>query len=287
MENCEKYFDITPDYEYCEQSVNYLLEKISERPKIGIILGTGLGPLANELEVEYEVPYSEIPNFPISTNASHEGKLIFGKLCGIPVVCMKGRFHYYEGYSFEALAFPVRTFKLLGVEMLIVTNAAGGVNLSYEPGDIMLIHDHINLCGYNPNIGQSYKPFGERFYDASNIYNKKMLEVAVEKAKESGLTVHKGVYMFFAGPNFETPAEIRAARILGADAVGMSTVPEALTASQCKMPVLGFSVITNMAAGVRNEILDDCDVNAVASKIETKLSAYVKSVIEALVKLGK
>ncbi len=187
--------------------------------------------------------------FSCFNGSSHAGKLILGTLAGKKVVCMSGRFHYYEGYSFEQLAAPVRLLKNLGVQKIILTNAAGAVNKAYKPGDVMIIADHINLMGVSPTRGKNISEFGDRFFDVSNMYARSLRKIARDCAENSGLTIHEGVYYIFSGPQFETPAEIRAVRILGADAVGMSTVTEALTAAQCSIPVLGLSLMTNMAAG--------------------------------------
>ena len=278
----EEFFDIHPDYIHCLEAANYILGHMKEAPDIGIILGSGLGPLASRVEVDTILPYSEIPNFPVSTVSTHKGELVIGKLWGENVVCMNGRFHFYEGYSFEDLAFAIRAMALMGVKMILVTNAAGAVNPEYKPGDIMIIKDHINLLGVNPVRGQFYSDFGDRFYDASNIYNAKYREIAKICAKSTSLTVHEGTYMFFPGPNYETPAEIRAAGILGADAVGMSTTPEALTAAHCGLPLLGISIITNMAAGITDKKLTDEEVNEIAKMVEVEFSDYVVLVLMSI-----
>lgn len=280
--NENELFNIHPDYLHCLEAADYVLSKMSSSPDIGIILGSGLGPLASRIEVEAVIPYSDIPNFPVSTVSTHKGELVIGKLWGATVVCMNGRFHYYEGYSFEDLAFPVRTMALMGIKIMVVTNAAGGVNPDYKPGDVMIIRDHINLLGVNPVRGQSYIDFGDRFYDASNLYNDQLREIARICSKSTSLKVHEGVYMFFPGPNYETPAEIRAAGILGADAVGMSTTPEALTAAHCGLPLLGLSIITNMAAGISGEKLRDEEVNQIAKKVEEEFSDYVELVLMSI-----
>lgn len=226
--------------------------------------------------------YRDIPNFLVSTVASHAGKLIFGTVAGKKVVCMSGRFHSYEGYDFEQLVIPVRVMKLLGVEKLILTNAAGGVNTAYRPGDIMLLSDHIKLNGSSPLRGPNDSRFGPRFFDMSRVYDPQLRKIALDCAEGSDLRVHEGVYMFFPGPQFETPAEIRAARILGADAVGMSTVTETLTAAHCGLPVLALSVITNMAAGVLDQPLTCQEVDETAKTIESRFSSYMKKIVAAL-----
>ena len=238
--------DFHSDYEHCKFAADFIQKAADFRPDMGIMLGSGLGPLADNIEVKKIIDYSEIPYFPQSTVSTHAGQLILGTLCGIRVVCMKGRFHYYEGYTFEELAMPVRVMWLLGIRLLLVTNAAGAVNITYRPGDVMIISDHINLTGYNPVIGQNYHEFGERFYDVSDLYTEKLRKICRKCAKHSELTVHEGTYMFFPGPNYETAAEIRAVRLLGADAVGMSTVPEAIIAHHRGMEIFALSVITDL-----------------------------------------
>ncbi len=268
--------------EFFQKSADFLKSKVDFTPEIAIVLGSCLGPFAQEIENPIVVDYQDIPNFLISTVASHAGKLIFGTVCGKKVVCMSGRFHSYEGYDFEQLVIPVRVFQLLGVEKLILTNAAGAVNTSYRPGDVMVISDHIKLAGNSPLRGPNVAEFGPRFFDVSRMYTPELRALALEKAEGSGLRVHEGVYMFFTGPQFETPAEIRAARFLGADAVGMSTVTEALTAAHCGMPLLALSVMTNMAAGVLDAPLSSEEVDEAAQKIADRFSAYMKSIVAAL-----
>ena len=274
------------DYDYYRKSADYVRGRISFDPEVAVILGSALGGLASQIEDPVEIPYGDIPNFLVSTVESHAGKLIAGTLAGRRVVCMSGRFHYYEGYSFEQLAAPVRLFKSLGVRTTIVTNAAGAVNTAYKPGDIMVIKDHINLAGASPMRGPNVDEYGPRFFDASNIYTKSLRQLALSCAGKSGLTVHEGVYQFFTGPHFETPAEIRAARILGADAVGMSTVTEALTAAHCGMPLLGLSVMTNMAAGVLDQPLGTGEVMETARRISSLFQAYVTTIIGRLPPVG-
>ncbi len=272
----------TYDYAYFKTSADYLRTRVDFTPEIAIVLGSSLGTFASEIENPIVVDYKDIPNFLISTAPSHAGKLIFGTIGGKKVVCMSGRFHSYEGYDFEQLVIPVRVMKLLGVEKLILTNAAGAVNTDYRPGDIMLINDHIKLTGASPLRGPNIEEFGPRFFDMTRIYNKDMLQVARDCAEGSDLTIHEGVYMFFTGPQFETPAEVRAARILGADAVGMSTVTEVLTAAHCGLPTLAISVMTNMAAGVLDQPLSSEEVDETAKTIEKRFSAYMKKIVAAL-----
>ena len=269
--------------QYCE-CADYVKARIGGRtPDIALILGSGLGGFASQIESPVEIDYRDIPHFLVSTVESHAGKLIFGGVCGKKVICMAGRFHHYEGYSFPQLALPIRMLRLLGVQTTILTNAAGAVNESYRVGDIMIIKDHIKLNGDSPLGGPNISEFGPRFFDVTDMYTASLRKIARECAKDSGLTFREGVYMYFTGPQFETPAEIRAARILGADAVGMSTVTEALTAAHCGMKLLGLSVMTNMAAGViPDRKLSDEEVGEAAGQISERFGAYIERVIKAL-----
>ena len=270
------------DFAYFQVSADYVRSKIDFTPEIGIILGTGLGPLAEEIENPVVIPYGDIPNFLVSTNSDHAGKLILGTLAGKKVVCMSGRFHYYEGYDFEQLTAPIRLFKLLGVKTVILTNASGAVNNEYRPGDVMILKDHIKLNGHSPLRGPNVEEFGPRFFDISNMYTPALRKLALECAGGTGLRVHEGVYMFFTGPQFETPAEIRAARILGADCVGMSTVTEALTAAHCGMPLLAMAVVTNMGAGVLDQPLTTDEVDETAQMVAGPFSDYMKKIVAAI-----
>lgn len=268
--------------EFFQKSADYVMSIIKDKPEIAIILGSGLGDFVSKIKNPIEIKYDDIPNFLVSTVASHAGKLIYGEVGGKKVICMAGRFHSYEGYDFEQLVIPVRLFKLLGVKATILTNAAGAVNKSYNVGDIMIVSDHIKLNGASPLRGKNLDFFGPRFFDVTDMYTKKLRKIALKCAEGSGLIFREGVYMFFPGPQFETPAEIRAARLLGADAVGMSTVTEALTAAHCSMPLLAFSVMTNMAAGVLNCKLSDEEVGIAAAKIADRFGAYIEKVIAAI-----
>lgn len=268
--------------EFFQKSADYVMSIIKDKPKIAIILGSGLGDFVSKIKNPIEIKYDDIPNFLVSTVASHAGKLIYGEVGGKKVICMAGRFHSYEGYDFEQLVIPVRLFKLLGVKATILTNAAGAVNKSYNVGDIMIVSDHIKLNGASPLRGKNLDFFGPRFFDVTDMYTKKLRKIALKCAEGSGLIFREGVYMFFPGPQFETPAEIRAARLLGADAVGMSTVTEALTAAHCSMPLLAFSVMTNMAAGVLDCKLSDEEVGIAAAKIADRFGAYIEKVIAAI-----
>ena len=268
--------------EFFQKGADYVMSIIKDKPEIAIILGSGLGDFVSKIKNPIEIKYDDIPNFLVSTVASHAGKLIYGEVGGKKVICMAGRFHSYEGYDFEQLVIPVRLFKLLGVKATILTNAAGAVNKSYNVGDIMIVSDHIKLNGASPLRGKNLDFFGPRFFDVTDMYTKKLRKIALKCAEGSGLIFREGVYMFFPGPQFETPAEIRAARLLGADAVGMSTVTEALTAAHCSMPLLAFSVMTNMAAGVLDCKLSDEEVEIAAAKIADRFGAYIEKVIAAI-----
>lgn len=270
------------NFEYFKKSADYVRSLINDEPEIAIVLGSGLGDFASRIENPIEIKYEDIPNFLVSTVESHAGKLIFGKAGGKKIICMSGRFHFYEGYDYEQLVIPIRLFKLLGVKATILTNAAGAVNTDYKVGDIMIVSDHIKLNGASPLRGKNVDFFGPRFFDVTDMYTKKLRELALNCAEDSGLTFREGVYMFFTGPQFETPAEIRAARILGADAVGMSTVTEALTAAHCSMPLLAFSVMTNMAAGVLDQKLSDEEVGIAAAKISERFGKYIEKVISQI-----
>ena len=271
-------------YDFYKQSADYILSRIKTKPEIALILGSGLSSLADEITEQIVIDYKDIPNFLVSTVQSHKGQLVFGKLAGKYVVCMSGRFHYYEGYSFEQLAAPVRVLKLIGAKKLIVTNAAGAVNTSFKVGDIMIINDHIKLTGASPMCGVNVPEFGDRFFDISTMYTPELRELAMNCAKRlgQGEQTREGVYYFFTGPQFETPAEIRAVRILGADAVGMSTVTEALTAAHCGMELLGFSLMTNMAAGVLPQKLTDEEVGIAAGKASGRFKELLREVIKEM-----
>ncbi|WRS27828.1 purine-nucleoside phosphorylase [Oscillospiraceae bacterium MB08-C2-2] len=270
------------DYEYFKKSADYILEKTGFKPEIAIILGSALGSLAEEIENPIVIDYADIPNFLVSTVKSHAGKLILGKLCGRNVICMSGRFHFYEGYDFEQLVIPIRVFKLLGVEATILTNAAGGINTGYKPGDIMIINDHIKLAGASPLRGPNVEELGPRFFDVSDMYTARLREIAKRAAANIGLDIKEGVYFFATGPQFETAAEIRAMRIMGADAVGMSTVTEALTAAHCGMKLLGLSLISNMATGVLDQPLCTGEVSEVGRQTSGQFKALLREIIKEM-----
>lgn len=251
-------------------------------PKVGIVLGSGLGGLAESVQDPCVIPYKEIPGFAPSTAPGHAGKLLLGKIGAVPVVCMQGRLHYYEGHRMEDIVFPIRVMKALGAETVILTNAAGGVNTSYKAGDLMLLTDHINYLGTNPLIGQNEEQIGPRFPDMTYVYTPALRELALRTAKECGLTLQQGVYLSTTGPSYETPAEIRMFRTLGADAVGMSTVPEAIAAAHCGLQVLGFSLITNMGAGVVDQPLSGEEVIRTADARGHDLQHLISAILEKM-----
>jgi purine-nucleoside phosphorylase len=265
--------------ELWQAAADTIRNRIGENPQIGIILGSGLGSLVNTLEQPIEIDYSDIPGFPMTTVKGHAGKLVYGKLGGKQVLIMKGRFHIYEGYDVSQVIFHIRVFKLLGISDLLVTNAAGGINTEFEPGDLMMINDHISFFAPSPLRGTNLEEFGPRFPDMSNAYDSGLIGIAKEAAREEGIMLRQGIYTFAQGPMFETPAEIRALRMLGADAVGMSTVPEVIVARHCGMKVMGISCITNMAAGVKNETLNHEEVMETADRVGKSFSALVRRII--------
>jgi purine-nucleoside phosphorylase len=262
-----------------EEARSFIASKINVKPTLGLILGSGLGVLADLIEEAIVLPYASIPHFPVSTVFGHAGELVVGKVGGKNVVLMKGRFHMYEGYSAEEVTFPVRVMKALGVQTLIVTNAAGGVNKSYEVGDLMVISDHINLTSRSPLIGHNDDNLGVRFPDMSEAYSRKLRKLAHETAAQQGLTLQEGVYIGLLGPSFETPAEIRMVRVLGADTVGMSTVSEVTVARHSGIEVLGFSCVTNMAAGILDQPLSHEEVMETGERVKPKFLKLLLGII--------
>ncbi len=260
-------------------AVNHIRSIYKDKPKFGIILGTGLGKLVDEIDIDCTINYQDIPHFPVSTVESHSGKLIFGHLSGKKVVVMQGRFHFYEGYTAQQITFPVRVMKLLGIEKLFISNACGGVNPDHEIGDLMIINDHINLHPDNPLRGPNLDEFGPRFPDMSEPYDHQMINEALEIANEHKIKVHTGVYASVTGPNLETPAEYRYVRILGADVVGMSTIPENLVARHMSIPVFAISVITDLGVDGRIEKVTLEDVLAAASKAEPFMTTIFRELI--------
>lgn len=264
------------------KSIDYIKGNIKNQPEIGIVLGSGLGDFADAIEDKIEIPYTEIPGFPVSTVKGHDGKLIFGKINSKEVCVMKGRIHYYEGYDIKEVVYPIEVLAGLGIKTLILTNAAGGVNTDFEPADLMIINDHINLMGKNPLIGPNDENLGPRFPDMTDLYNKDLIEVAEKSAKKLGIDIQEGVYMYFTGPSYETAAEVRMARILGADAVGMSTVPEAIIARHRGLKILGISTITNMSTGILDTPLDHTEVVEVGQEVAGKFKELLKEIIEEI-----
>lgn len=262
------------------ESVNYIKEQIPFEPEIGMILGSGLGVLAEEVENPTVIPYNEIPNYPVSTVQGHKGQFVVGTLEGKKVIIMQGRFHFYEGWNMDQVTLPVRCMKLLGIKTMFVTNASGGVNENFKVGDLMFIRDHINFMGTNPLMGANLEEFGPRFPDMSYGYNPELLEMGQRVAEELGIPTQKGIYVAVTGPSYETPAEIKAFRTLGADAVGMSTVPEVIVANHMGIKVLGISCITNMAAGVLPQPLDHSEVMETAEITKPKFIKLVRGIVK-------
>ena len=265
-------------FEDYRQSADFLRERLGTfTPKIAMILGSGLGFMGDEVEDATVVPYGEIPQFKASTAPGHKGQLVFGTLEGQPVAVMQGRMHHYEGYSYEEVAYAVRVLRLLGCDTLVVTNAAGCVNTAWKAGDLMLITDQMKFFMESPLRGENLPQFGPRFPDASKLYTPALRELARSAAGELGIDLKEGVYMYFPGPQYETPAEIRAARVLGADAVGMSPAPEVIVAGHCGMQVLGFTLCSNMAAGILDQPLSEQEVLDAAAACKEKFSGLVRA----------
>lgn len=263
-----------------DQAVAYIRSQTEATPVMGMILGSGLGDFAHTLEGGISIPFSEIPGFPVPTVEGHSGTMVFGTHHGKQVVALSGRIHYYEGLPQQEITIPVRVLAKLGVKTLLLTNAAGGVNLDFSAGVLMLITDHINFSGQNPLIGQNFSEFGPRFPDMCDIYTKNVRNQLKTMAQDSGIALREGVYAMYSGPNYETPAEIRMFRTLGADAVGMSTVPEALVAAHAGVQVIGVSCITNMAAGVLDQKLDHSEVVEVANRVKAEFLEVVSLAID-------
>jgi len=260
------------DYNQIQNAASFINDKLKQQPKIGLILGSGLGVLADDIENPVKIPYNEIPGFPVSTVEGHAGQLVCGQLSGVEVIAMQGRFHFYEGYSMDKVTFPVRVMKELGIEKLIVTNAAGGVNESFEPGDLVIITDHINNMGTNPLIGPNDSRFGVRFPDMSEAYSKKLRAVAKEVADKNNLHVKEGVYFGNPGPVYETPAEVRMIR----------TVPEVMVARHSGLEVLGISCISNMAAGILDQPLSHDEVIETTEKVKSSFLLLVNEIVKTL-----
>ena len=262
------------------EAVEYIQARVNgDIPKTVVVLGSGLGVMAEEITDKVVIPYSEIPHFPVSTVAGHAGELIIGKLNFAPIIAMNGRFHFYEGYDFEQITFPIRVFSLLGVKNIILTNAAGGINFDYAAGDFMIIRDHINFSGVSPLRGKNMAEFGPRFPDMTNLYDAELSKRIRDLANDLKMNINEGVYAYLQGPNYETPAEIKALRVLGADAVGMSTVPEAIVARHSGIKVAGISCITNMAAGILDQPLSHEEVNETAALVREQFKELIKNVV--------
>lgn len=264
------------------ESAQYITDKITKKPQIGLVLGSGLGALAEEIKDPVYIPYDEIPHFASSTAPGHQGRFVIGELSGKQVICMQGRVHFYEGYPMDVVTLPIRTMKLLGVESLILTNAVGAVNKDFKAGDFMLITDHINFLGTNPLIGANDSTFGPRFNDMTYTYYKEYQDLFRNIAKEQNISIKEGVYFACTGPSYETPAEIRAFRLLGADVVGMSTVPEAIVANHCGMKILAVSCVTNMAAGVEDVQLNEDEVVEIANSKAPQFKSLIRSTVEQM-----
>jgi purine-nucleoside phosphorylase len=270
---------MTDTFTRVEYASTFLLEQTSLRPKIGLVLGSGLGAFADEMSDAVQVPYSQIPSFPQSTAIGHAGQMVIGKSGDVVVAAMQGRVHLYEGYSAEQVAFPVRVLGRMGIRALIVTNAAGGINTKYQQGALVVISDHINLQGQNPLVGANDEHFGPRFPDMTQAYWKPYREMTIEAARKLGKTVHEGVYAGLLGPSYETPAEIRYLRTIGADLVGMSTIPEVIAARHMGIKVLGISCVTNMAAGILDQPLSHQEVLGTAERVKGDFVGLLRAVL--------
>ncbi len=270
-------------YELLNNNLKNFRKKTDFVPSVAIVLGSGLGGFAKKIVPVASIPYTELNAFPVTTNQMHQGRFILGYLSDVPVVAMQGRIHYYEGYSMEDVVMPIRFMRMMGAKTLLLTNAAGGINPDFVPGDLMLITDHISSFVPSPLIGPNIDEFGCRFPDMTHVYNQEYCEIIKSCAQNNNINLRAGIYLQTTGPNYETPAEIRAYRSLGADAVGMSTVCEAIAAVHCGMKVCGISCISNMAAGITGEILSDDDVITVAASVSKKLE---KLILDSVLTIG-
>lgn len=269
-------------YERAEHAARTIRARCAADVSVALVLGSGLGAFADELEEATAIPFREIPGFAQSTVEGHAGRLVIGKAAGVTMAAMQGRFHYYEGYSSDEVTFPVRVLKLLGVRTLILTNAAGAINVEFTPGALMIISDHVNLMGVNPLAGPNDERFGPRFPDLSDAYSRRLQDIATEEASAIGLQIRRGIYAGLLGPSYETPAEIRMVRTIGADAVGMSTVPEVIVARHMGMEVLGISCITNLAAGVAEQPIDHHAVVETGERVRVQFTELLRRVIVRL-----
>jgi purine-nucleoside phosphorylase len=269
-------------YERAQEAARLIRSRSDVDVAVAIVLGSGLGAFAQELTEATQIPYDEIPGFARSTVEGHAGRLVIGKSGAVTVAAMQGRFHFYEGYSLQDVTFPMRVLKLLGVRTVVLTNAAGALNVEFTPGSLMVISDHLNLLGDNPLRGPNDERFGPRFPDLTSVYARRLQDVVIEEARALGLKLPRGIYGALAGPSYETPAEIRMLRTLGADVVGMSTVPEAIVARHMDMQVVGISCITNLAAGVSDEPIDHSQVMAIGERVRGDFTTLLRRVVERL-----
>jgi purine-nucleoside phosphorylase len=270
---------ITDEYSRADCAAQMILTRTNLQPRIGIVLGSGLGGLADELSRAVHIPYSDIPSFPRSTATGHAGQMVIGNAADVPVAAMQGRVHLYEGYSPQQVAFPIRVFGRMGIRAVILTNAAGGINLEYKQGALVVVSDHINLQGHNPLVGKNEDCFGLRYPDMTQAYWKPYREAVLQEARRLGVTVYEGVYAAMLGPSFETPAEIRFLRTIGADVVGMSTVSEVVAARHMGLKVLAISCVTNMAAGILDQVLTHEEVLETGERVKGAFTALVKAVL--------
>ena len=275
---------MTDEFTKAGAAAQFLLSQTPVRPKIGLVLGSGLGGLADELSDSTRVPYTNIPFFPRSTAVGHAGQMVIGKAAGVPVAVMQGRVHLYEGYSAHEVTFPMRVFDCMNIRAVILTNAAGGINLEYKQGALVVLTDHVNLQGHNPLVGPNDERFGPRFPDMTQAYCKAYREIALAAAKQAGKTLYQGVYAGLLGPNYETPAEIRYLRTIGADLVGMSTVPEVIAARHMGMKALAISCVTNMAAGILDQVINHEEVLETGERVKGDFVALVRAVLPEIAK---
>ena len=270
---------MTDEFTCVESAARFLLSQTSLRPRVGLVLGSGLGAFADELSEATRIPYAQIPSFPRSTAVGHAGNMVIGKADGIPVAAMQGRVHLYEGYSPQQVAFPTRVLGRMGVQALVLTNAAGGINLEYKQGALVVITDHINLQGHNPLVGPNEERFGERFPDMTQAYWKPYRDIVLAEARKLGKSVYQGVYAGLLGPSYETPAEIRYLRAIGADLVGMSTIPEVIAARHLGMKVLAISCVTNMAAGILDKPIHHAEVLETGERVKGDFVGLLRAVL--------
>jgi len=269
-------------YERAEHAARTIRALVKHEPRLGVVLGSGLGGFADDFEDAVSIPYEDIPGFVRSTAQGHAGHLVVGRIDQVPILAMQGRVHYYEGYTMEEVTFAIRTFKLLGIKTLVLTNAAGGINVQLSQGALMIISDHLNLMGVNPLRGANDERFGPRFPDMSAVYSPALQEIVVEEARALGIELRRGIYAALSGPNYETPAEIHLLRNCGADAVGMSTVPEAIVARQMDMEVLGISCITNMASGISDQPINHDEVMETGNRVRSTFTQLLRRVVSRL-----